>query len=44
MHAVGRRIAKRDQIRSNIPEGGAGRGAGRPDSPPFRTHRAQFGQ
>jgi hypothetical protein len=21
----------------------AGRGAGRPDSPPFRTHRAQFG-
>ena len=22
----------------------AGRGAGRPDSPPFRTHRAQFGQ
>ena len=23
---------------------GAGRGAGHPDSPPFRTHRAQFGQ
>jgi hypothetical protein len=26
------------------PVGGAGRGAGRPDSPPFRTHRAQFRQ
>ena len=23
---------------------GAGRGAGRPGSPPFRTHRAQFRQ
>jgi len=26
------------------PVPGAGRGAGRPDSPPFRTHRAQFRQ
>jgi hypothetical protein len=26
------------------PVGGAGRGAGHPGSPPFRTHRAQFGQ
>ena len=26
------------------PDSVAGRGAGHPNSPPFRTHRAQFGQ